>query len=402
MALKASGRGRIPPFMVMDVLAEANALAAGGAEILHLEVGQPSTGAPPPVLAAATAILASDRLGYTESLGLPALRAALAAFHAERYGHAMTPERIVVTTGSSAGFLLAFLAAFDAGDRVAYACPGYPGYPNILKALGLEPVPLRAGPDSGFRLDVGQLEALKSPPDGLILASPANPTGTMLTAESLVRILDWCRAHGVRVISDEIYHGITFDTEARSVVSEEPEAIVLNGFSKYFSMTGWRLGWMVLPPSLIRPVECLAQNFFIAPPSLAQHAALAVFGCRETLDAHVDRYRKNRDDLIKALAACGFGPLAPAEGGFYVYAGLGTLTKGAKGTKHDEDVEDSESLCRRLLRDLGIAATPGTDFDPWEGRRFIRFSCAGSREEMARATRRLHDWALSREDRGQG
>lgn len=384
MALKSSRRGRIAPFIVMEVMAAANARAAEGFDVVHLEVGQPSTAAPAQVIAAAREALGADRLGYTEAFGLPALRQAIAAHYRGRYGVEVPPARIAVTTGSSGAFVLAFLAAFDEGDRVAFAAPGYPGYRNILAALGIEPVALPAEREHGFQPTVQMLSALARPPDGLIVASPANPTGSMLAPGAGRELIAWCRSNGVRVISDEIYHGITYGPEAETLVALDPTAIVINSFSKYYSMTGWRLGWMVVPEDLLRASECLAQNLFISPPTLSQCAALGAFECHDELEANVRRYRENRAVLLDALPRCGFGPLAPADGAFYIYAGIEGF-----GTP-------SPALAREILERAGVAVTPGVDFDPARGEQFIRFSYAGSTDEMHEAVRRLDAWARAR------
>ncbi len=384
MALKVSNRGRIAPFIVMEVMARANARAAAGHDVIHLEVGQPSTGAPAGVLAAAQAHLDTDRLGYTDAFGVLALRRRIADHYRDRYGLALDPARIAVTTGSSGAFILAFLAAFDAGDRVAFAAPGYPGYRNILTALDIEPVVLAAAREDGFQPTVALLEALETPPDGLIIASPANPTGSMLDAAALTELAAWCRAHGVRMISDEIYHGITFGKAATSLASIEPDAVVINSFSKYYSMTGWRLGWMVVPEDLCRACECLAQNLFISPPTLSQFAGTHVFSCTEELERNVRRYGENRDILLEGLPRAGFGPFAPADGAFYIYAGIGALG------------DDSVELAREILDVAGVAVTPGTDFDETGGTGFIRFSYAGSNSEMRDAVTRLERWSRER------
>ncbi len=384
MALKVSNRGRIAPFIVMEVMARANARAAAGHDVIHLEVGQPSTGAPAGVLAAAQAHLDTDRLGYTDAFGVLALRRRIADHYRDRYGLALDPARIAVTTGSSGAFILAFLAAFDAGDRVAFAAPGYPGYRNILTALDIEPVVLAAAREDGFQPTVALLEALETPPDGLIIASPANPTGSMLDAAALTELAAWCRAHGVRMISDEIYHGITFGKAATSLASIEPDAVVINSFSKYYSMTGWRLGWMVVPEDLCRACECLAQNLFISPPTLSQFAGTHVFSCTEELERNVRRYGENRDILLEGLPRAGFGPFAPADGAFYIYAGIGALG------------DDSVELAREILDVAGVAVTPGTDFDETGGTGFMRFSYAGSNSEMRDAVTRLERWSRER------
>ena len=380
MALKLSRRGRIPPFIAMDVLRAANQAAAAGDDVLHLEVGQPATPAPAGVLAAARAALGRETLGYTDALGLPPLRAAIAAHYRETYGIAIDPARVAVTTGSSGAFLLAFLAAFDAGDRVAMAAPAYPAYRNILTALDLVPVELPAGPDERYQMTLDLLRGHGGAVDGLVLASPANPTGTMLAPEALAGIARYCREQGIRLVSDEIYHGIVYGGTAATVLAASDEAFVVNSFSKYFSMTGWRLGWVVLPPDMLRAAECLAQNLFISPPALSQHAAIAAFECRDELDANVARYAANRALLLDELPKAGFERFAPADGAFYLYADVAHLTN------------DSAEFCRRMLRETGIACTPGSDFDPVRGHASLRISFAGSTGTMAEAARRLKAW----------
>ena len=380
MALKVSRRGQVPPFIVMDVMRAAAERAASGADVLHLEVGQPSTGAPAGVIAAARTALAHDILGYTDALGMPPLREAIAAHYRARYGLALEPSRVVVTTGSSGAFLLAFLAAFEAGDRVGLASPAYPAYRNILKALGLEPVELPAGPAERYQATVDLVRASPKPLDGLIAASPANPTGTMLRPDELAALARHCEASGIRFISDEIYHGITYGPAEATALAASDEAIVVNSFSKYFSMTGWRLGWMVVPPGLLRAIECLAQNFFISPPAISQHGAMAAFECREELDRNVARYAENRALLLDELPKAGFDRLAPADGAFYLYADIAHLTN------------DSEDFCRRMLRDIGVACTPGVDFDPARGHAALRISFAGATATIAEAARRLSAW----------
>ena len=379
MSLRASRRGLVPPFIAMDVLRAANEREAAGADVIHLEVGQPGTQAPEAVREAARHALAQEPIGYTDSLGIAPLREAIAAHYRAQYDLAVDPGEVVVTTGSSAAFQLAFLAAFEAGDRVALAAPGYPAYRNILTALGIEPVLIEVDENSHYQPNL-ELLAEAGPLDGLVIASPANPTGTMIAAADLARLAGWCRDRGIRLISDEIYHGITYGTEAASTRAYGPEAVVVNSFSKYYSMTGWRLGWMLVPPDLARSVECLAQNFYISPPALSQFAAIPVFGCRGELDGHVARYRANRDLLIGTLSAAGLTRFAPAEGAFYLYADISSVTR------------DSEEFCRRLLIETGVAVTPGLDFDPIDGGGWVRFSFAGSTEQVAEAARRLADW----------
>jgi aspartate/methionine/tyrosine aminotransferase len=380
MALKVATRGTIPPFIVMDVLRAANEREAAGEAVLHLEVGQPGTPAPPRVLEAARRALEGDRIGYTDALGIPPLRRGIAGHYREQYGVELDPERIVVTTGSSGGFLLAFLAAFDAGDRVALAAPGYPAYRNILTALGIEPVLLETDAEHRFQPTPELLERVAGRLDGLIVASPSNPTGTMLDRAELQALVDTCAAHGIRLISDEIYHGIGYGHETVSAVELSDDAVVINSFSKYYSMTGWRLGWMVVPEALRRPVECLGQNLFISAPTLSQLAGVAALDCRAELDAYVAAYARNRALLLAELPVAGFDRLAPADGAFYLYADVAALTN------------DSEAFCRRMLAETGVATTPGTDFDPARGHRFLRFSFAGPEAAMAEAAERLKGW----------
>ena len=384
MALKVARRAGISPFIAMDVLRAANARdqrASSAAErCVQLEVGQPGTPAPHEVREAAKAALDSDRLGYTDALGVPALRERIARHYREMYGVTVPAERVVVTTGSSGAFLLAFLAAFDQGDRMALADPGYPAYRNILTALGIEVVGIPADLSSRFQPTPELLDRVTGGMDGLIVASPANPTGSMMSPEELAAVMRWCRAKGVRFVSDEIYHGITYGRPVATALAYGDDAIVINSFSKYFSMTGWRLGWMIVPPDLLRAVEVLAQNLFISPPSLPQCAAVAAFDAKEELDANVARYRANRDLLLAELPEAGFKEFAPADGAFYLYANVAHMTN------------DSEAFCRRMLAEAGVAATPGTDFDPGRGRAFLRFSYAGTEADMIEAARRLKAW----------
>jgi aspartate/methionine/tyrosine aminotransferase len=376
------GRGAgISAFHVMDVIAAANArqasLQAGAPNTIHMEVGQPGTGAPAGAIEAAVAALrAGHPMGYTEALGLPALRERIAAHIEDWYGLTIPRERIAVTTGASGAFPLAFLAAFDAGDRVALAAPFYPPYVNILTALGIEPVILQACAESRFQPTVEMLEKLDPPPHGLIVASPCNPVGSMLHAGDFAALAAWCAAHDVRLISDEIYHGLTYGEPAITAAAIEG-AVVINSFSKYFSMTGWRVGWMVLPEDLIRPVECLAQNFFISAPHVSQIAAMAAFGCHDELAANVEIYRRSRAHLLDALPGAGFDRLSPAEGAFYLFADVSGRT------------DDSAALCARMLAETGVAASPGIDFDRVRGRHFLRFSYCGPEQEMRLAAERL-------------
>jgi aspartate/methionine/tyrosine aminotransferase len=384
MALKIGRAAHGQPFMVMDVIAAANAQAAQNqqhARVLHMEVGQPATGAPAGAIAAVNAALASGRpLGYTEALGLPSLRARIAQHYQDWYGLNLSPDRIAVTTGASGAFPLAFLAAFDPGDRVALAAPYYPPYVNILIALGLSPVFLETEAEKGFQPSLSALKRLDPPPEGLILASPANPTGAMLAPEEFSAIVAWCEAENVRLLSDEIYHGISYGAAFTTAAAMSRSAIVVNSFSKYFSMTGWRVGWMVLPEELVRPVERLAQNFFICPPHISQIAAEAAFDCESELSLHIARYRRARALLLEALPRAGFHIPSSPDGAFYIYADIG-----ARG-------EDSVRFCTRMLREIAIAATPGVDFDQAQGHRFVRLSYAGPEADMQEAAERLIRW----------
>ncbi|MDN5930832.1 MAG: pyridoxal phosphate-dependent aminotransferase [Pseudonocardia sp.] len=373
----------------MDVWAAAGERQRTHGDLVNLSAGQPSTGAPAAVRAAATAAIADEVLGYTVALGVPELRAAIAAHYGRTYGLDVPAEQVVVTTGSSGGFLLAFLAAFDAGDRVAMARPGYPCYRNILSALGCEVVELPCGPETRYQPTPAMLEALDEPVQGLIVASPANPTGTVLAPAELAAIAEHCERSGVQLVSDEIYHGISYPgtpatscawSTSRSAANQS--AIVVNSFSKYFSMTGWRLGWLLMPPRLLRAADCLAGNFTVCPPAVAQQAALGAFAGTSyaEADGHVARYAANRELLLAGLPRLGITHMAPADGAFYVYADVSHLAA------------DSMDLTYRLLADVGLAVAPGLDFDPVDGHRWIRFSCAGSTEDVREALRRLEGW----------
>jgi aspartate/methionine/tyrosine aminotransferase len=370
----------------MDVIAAANIRAASlppsAPGILRMEVGQPGSGAPAGAVAAAVVALQSGHpLGYTEAFGLPPLRARIARHYLEHYGVTVSPSRIAVTVGASGAFPLAFLAAFDRGDRVAMAAPFYPPYANILTALGMEPVLLECGPETRFQPSLALLEALDPLPDGLVIASPCNPAGTMLTPDELAAIARWCHAKGVRLVSDEIYHGLSWGTVAESTaVASSESAIVVNSFSKYWCMTGWRIGWLLLPEDLVRPVECLAQNMFISAPHVAQVAAEAAMDCVEELEAKKAGYARSRARLLEGLPKAGFDRIAAADGAFYLWCDVSHLTN------------DSVQFTARMLEGAGIAATPGVDFDRTRGGRFLRFSYCGSEAAMGEAPERLKAW----------
>jgi aspartate/methionine/tyrosine aminotransferase len=372
--MRESRRSGIAPFYVMEVLKRANARESARGDVLHLEVGQPSTPAPATVRDRASELLVSARLGYTDALGIPALRERISAFYHVRYGVRVPPERVVVTVGASGGMVLALLAAFDTGDRVAITEPGYAAYRNIVSALGLELVGVRVGPETRF-VPTPELLAAHGPIDGLIVASPSNPTGTQLTGEELAAVSDWCESSGVTLLMDEIYHGISYVGRAASVLEHTHDAIVLQSFSKYFSMTGWRIGWLVVPETLVPPIERLAQNLFICPPALSQHAAIAAFDASEELDGNVARYAESRQMLVEALDSWKL-PHAPADGAFYVWVDVGSLG-------------DSRRLADEWLEGVGVAVTPGVDFDPAEGHRFVRLSYSESPRDIEAAIRRL-------------
>ena len=376
----AAARGQVPPFYAMRVFEAALARREAGLPTYMLNAGQPGTPAPSTVLAAAHRALDSDRIGYTSSRGIPELRDAIAGHYRRTYSLDVGRADVVATTGSSGGFLLAFLAAFDPGDVVVLARPGYPAYRNMLTALGCRVVELPCGPATRFQPSVEALDALEVRPAGLVLASPANPTGTMVTPAELADIARWCDANGVRLISDEIYHGVTFAGEASCAWQTSRRAVVVNSFSKYFSMTGWRLGWVLAPEDLIDSIDRLASNFALCPPTLAQLAASAAFDAYAELDANVARYRVNRDLMLDRLPAIGLDRLAPADGAFYIYADVSRWTA------------DSLSFGERLLAQTGVAVAPGIDFDTLDGGKFIRMSFAGDTAEIAEAVALLGDW----------
>jgi aspartate/methionine/tyrosine aminotransferase len=383
--MQVAQRSNVPPFHVMDLLAAAQRRQLSHGDLVNFVAGQPSTGAPRAVREEAKRLLDEETLGYTVATGVPGLREAVAAHHRRTSGIEVSLDDVVITTGSSGGFLLAFLAAFEPGDRVVMARPGYPCYRNVLTALGCEVVEIDCGPETRFQPTVEQLDGLEGPVAGLVIASPANPTGTMLLPEDLDAIARWCEDHSVRLVSDEIYHGITYgDAGAhhRSAWHTSRTGVVFGSFSKYFSMTGWRLGWMLVPEDLRRPVDVLTGNFTICPPVLSQYAAIAAFTPESyaELDGHVARYAANRDLLLRGLPELGIDRLAPADGAFYVYADIAHLT------------DDSYGWCLRLLEETGIATAPGIDFDTRRGNEFVRLSFAGSAAEITEGLDRLSRW----------
>ncbi|MEO8419689.1 MAG: aminotransferase class I/II-fold pyridoxal phosphate-dependent enzyme [Hyphomicrobium sp.] len=385
-ASTGSARSAVPSFIVMDVMRAALAAENAGHSIMHMEVGQPGTPAPRAARAAAARALEAETLGYTMALGNDALRARIAQHYADRYGVAVAPERIAVTAGSSAAFVLAFLAVFDAGGVVALPSPGYPCYRHILSALGQRSVLLETGPATKWMptpddvVRAVRRDGIK----GLLVASPANPTGTMISPERMDELAAVCRAHGVRLISDEIYHGLTYERPAETALRHGDDVIVINSFSKYFSMTGWRVGWMVVPEPLVRSVERLAQNLYISPPAIAQAAALGAFDGEAELEANRQVYAANRALLLEALPQAGFTTFAPADGAFYLYCDVSSMT------------DNAAVLATTLLDEARVAVTPGTDFDAERGHKFLRFSYAGTTADMAEAARRLQNWAARR------
>jgi aspartate/methionine/tyrosine aminotransferase len=379
MTRTTAKRAEIAPFYVMEVMRAAELRAAAGEEVLHLEVGQPSTPAPRRVIEAAHRALDEDVLGYSTAAGIEPLRRRVAAHYDDWYGVSVDPDAVMFTVGASGAFVAAFMAAFDPGDRVVVPTPGYPCYRNALELLGCEVVSFSTSADTRFQPTVEQLSAL-GPIDGLVLSSPSNPTGTMLDAAQMSAIAEWCRANDVWFVSDEIYHGITFGEAAPTALQFDADAIVVNSFSKYFSMTGWRLGWLIAPSALRTALTRIGQNTTIAAPTLSQLGAVAAFDCHDECEANVARYARNRAVLLEGLPAAGLDRLAPADGAFYIWA------------QTDHLADDSQELCARWLDELGIAATPGIDFDPAEGHRFVRFSFAGSETDVAEAAARLRDW----------
>ncbi|HTP93688.1 MAG TPA: aminotransferase class I/II-fold pyridoxal phosphate-dependent enzyme [Xanthobacteraceae bacterium] len=391
LLLRPSARSDVPPFMVMDVMAAAARLEAQGRRIIHMEVGQPAAAAPATAIAAARAALSSGPLGYTETLGVTSLRRRIARSYAQSRGLDVDAARIVVTTGSSAGFILAFLAAFETGDRVAVAVPGYPPYRHILTALGCEPVLIETGAGNRWSITSEALLAAHRarPLKGVIVGSPANPTGTMMTAEALAALIGCAEGAGIVVISDEIYHGLDYAFAAETAARLSDNAIIINSFSKFFCMTGWRIGWMVLPPQLVRTVERLQQNLAISVPTLSQIAAEAAFDGYAELMKIRQGYEENRRILLDGLPRAGLDSFLPVDGAFYLYADVSRFSN------------DSFDFATRMLEEAGVAATPGVDFDPLHGRNYLRLCYAGSAAEMKQAVERIGAWLPDFSRRGE-
>ncbi len=371
----------VDPFHAISIGRLAYDLAEQGRDVIHMEYGQPSTGAPVEAITAAHKALDSDPGGYWEST---ALKQRIARHYDEAYGVTVNEEQVILTCGASPALVLALSCLFRPGARVAIARPGYVAYRNTLKSMYLEPVEVACGPAERYQMTAEALDALDPVPEGLILASPANPTGTIIAPDELAAIAEVCRRKGIRVVSDEIYHGLTYGNAAQSTLQHLPEALVVNSFSKYFSMAGWRLGWLVVPPELIEAARARMGNLFLTPPVLAQHAGLVAFDCRDELEGHLANYTRNRELLLAALPRLGLQQIAPPDGAFYIWAEIGHMTN------------DSLSFCRQLLQDTGVATAPGIDFDPVDGGRYIRFSFAVSPAEIEAAIERMVPWFAAR------
>ena len=380
-----SARSDVPPFMVMDVMAAAARIEAAGGHVIHMEVGQPAAPAPKAAIAAAQAAL-SGPLRYTETLGIRSLRERIARHYVETYRVSVSPERIIVTTGSSAGFILAFLAMFEPGDRVAIACPGYPPYRHILTALSCEPILIETTAQTRWAVtgDMLRTAHTRSPLSGLLVASPANPTGTMMSAQALGELIETAEQLGIRVISDEIYHGLDYAMKAETAARFSEHAMIINSFSKYFCMTGWRIGWMVAPESLVRPIDRLQGNLAISVPTLSQIAAEAAFEGRDEMDEVKHGYEENRRILLDGLPKAGLDKFFPVDGAFYLYADVSRFTN------------DSFDFAKRMLEEAYVAATPGIDFDPLRGKHYLRFCYAGSAADMREAVERIGGWLQHR------
>tara|TARA_B100002019_G_scaffold130353_1_gene112056 strand:- start:348 stop:1529 length:1182 start_codon:yes stop_codon:yes gene_type:complete len=382
--LKVSNRSKMPPFMAMDVMRLAAELEADGSDIVHLEVGQPCSPAPQKVIDALAASMGQVKThGYSVALGIPELRLRIADHYEQWYGEKIGPERVAVTVGSSMAFAISFLASFDIGDKIAIPNPGYPAYRNLMLGMGLEPVTLNAGPLEGWMPRLKDMEKWDNLPDGLMIASPHNPTGVIIPDNELKDICEWCDENGVRLISDEIYHGLSYKSRCETALKYTDNVIVINSLSKYFSMTGWRIGWMILPEQLLNTAEKLAQNLYISAPTPNQIAAIAAFDCSEELDQNIRRYEENRNILLSGLPAEFLGNAAPCDGAFYIYADISALSV------------DSVNFAKKLLDETGVATTPGVDFDPINGHRYLRLSFAGATQTMNEAVKRINEFVLT-------
>jgi aspartate/methionine/tyrosine aminotransferase len=378
-------QAQLEPFHAIGIGRMAHALMEEGRSVIHMQFGQPSTSAPAAAIARAHHVLDSDNMGYWESTPL---KQRLARHYQDSYGVTVDPERFILTCGASPALVLALGSMFSPGDRVAMARPGYVAYRNTLKALHMEAVEIACGPAVRFQLTAAALAALEPAPAGVIIASPANPTGTVIAADELAAIAEVCRARGIRIISDEIYHGLSYVEPAQTMLAAAPDAVVISSFSKYFSMAGWRLGWLLMPAEQVERAQAYCGNLFLTPPSLSQHAALAAFDAQDELQGHLTVYRENRRLLLEALPSLGLTAIAPPDGAFYIYANIAHLT------------DDSLAFCKQLLHDTGVATAPGIDFDPVDGHHFFRMSFAVSTAEIAEALRRLQPWFAARGKKG--
>lgn len=380
MSIKLSHRSDISVFRVLDILRIVNERVAAGADIIHLEAGQPSVGAPQAALDYAADILRSGNLGYTEATGMPALKARIAQYYKDRFKVEVNPKNVVITIGGSGGLIMSFLAVLDVGDTVAMAAPAYPAYRNILQSLGCKVVEISATLEENYQPTIAKLEALPEKPQAIIIGNPSNPTGTMINQKDLEALTHWCQSHGVRLIADELYNGITYGELCDTVLRTSHEAISVNSFSKYFAMTGWRIGWLVLPDDVVDRVKRLCESLFVAPPTLAQHVALKCFDHLDVLDGYVARYKKNLEILKTELPKAGITKLSHVQGAFYLYGDISDMT------------DDSEAFCRGLLDQAGVAITPGTDFDLTRGHQTFRMSFAGSTEDIIEACKRINNF----------
>ncbi len=375
--LKLSQNGDIHTFRVLDLLQKVNQKKEEGQDIINMAPGQPADGAPVPALEYGVDVMKDGFMGYTEAVGTPFLRDRISKWYEDYYGLDIPSSRIVITIGASGAFLFTFMSMFDPGDKIAMAAPGYPAYRNIMKACGLIPVEIETTPQTNYQPTISHLEELEEIPDGLLIASPSNPTGTIIQPEELESICAWCQKHGVRLIADELYHGVTFGEKAETVAKYCKDVVVINSFSKYFAMTGWRLGWMVLPENVTDRVKSLAESLFVAPPTLAQHVAFKCFDHTDILDTYVAKYEENLTVLKEELPRAGITNLSDTRGAFYLYADISNITN------------DSEGWAKKLLEEQGVAVTPGTDFDLTRGHQTIRLSFAGSTQEIREACKRI-------------
>lgn len=381
MSLKLSQRSNIPEFRALDILRMVNERICEGENILHLEAGQPCFGAPTPALEYAKEIIDKNPTqGYTEAMGLMSLRERISGYYKDLYNCTVAPQNIVITIGASGAFLLGFLAVFNAGDKVAIAAPGYPAYRNIFKSLGIEVVEIETSEATNYQPYTSTLEKLDTDIDGLLIASPSNPTGTIIPDDELEKIINWCKEKNVRLIADELYQRVTYGTTAQTVLNYTQDALVINSFSKYFALTGWRLGWMVMPKDVTQRVKALAESMFVSPPTLSQHVAYKTFEHMDILDGYVEKYQRNLEILQNELPKAGFTKLSNTQGAFYMYADIHNLTN------------DSESFCRKMIDEAGVACTPGIDFDLTRGSHTMRISFAGTEQDIIEACNRLKDW----------